>query len=248
MGVLLTQCPSPSNPFHSITDLLSVHLLLIHSFSLLFVEREWYYLYVICFVPTVCSMKVLVIWQFLSSSRRWWSCVEMGRRGIIAVILPLSISWLFGGVGLCTSLFSLFFSPPIQSSIEVYWGFYRSKILYISVLLFYFVDHDDVCLVTRECLRRKEKERISIDFVLFLYWLMMVGSVAWLHVVSVHPIIYDQCLLFFVSWHSVRMLLQFYSFAHFFSLFYSFAFDVFDKWRVECRLSLWMSLLIFPFY
>lgn len=116
--VLLTQCPSPSNPFHSITDLLSVHLLLIHSFSLLFVEREWYYLYVICFVPTVCSMKVLVIWQFLSSSRRWWSCVEMGRRGIIAVILPLSISWLFGGVpGLCTSLFSLFFH--LQSSLPL---------------------------------------------------------------------------------------------------------------------------------
>jgi len=64
-SVLLTQCPSPLIPFHSITDLLSVHLLLIHSFSQLFVEREWCYLYVICFVPTVCIMKVLVIWQFV---------------------------------------------------------------------------------------------------------------------------------------------------------------------------------------
>jgi len=186
-------------------------------------------------------MKVLVIWQL--SSRRWWKGKWKWGEGEWMQSFCLYLLAIGGVPRLCILLLPSFpfFWPPIQSSIEVYWGFYRYKILYISVLFDFFVTY--TTCDTRICLRRRE--RISIDFFDFFNWLM-VGSVAWLHVVSVHPIIWSACS--FVSWHSVRMLLQFYSFAHFFSLFYSFAFNVFDGWRVECRLSLWMSLLIFPFY
>jgi len=106
-----------------------------------------------------------------------------------------SICWLLvvypDCVSCCFPLF-LFFWPPIQSSIEVYWGFYRYKILYISVLFDFFVTY--TTCDTRICLRRRE--RISIDFFDFFNWLM-VGSVAWLHVVSVHPIIWSVCSFFF---------------------------------------------------
>jgi len=242
-SVLLTQCPSPLIPFHSITDLLSVHLLLIHSFSQLFVEREWCYLYVICFVPTVCIMKVLVIWQFVIPK-----VVEVWkwREGEWMQSFCLYLLAIGGVPRLCILLhpsFPFFFDLQSSLPLKCIGDFIVTK-SYISLCFLIFLVTYTTC-DTRICLRRRE--RISIDFFDFFNWLM-VGSVAWLHVVSVHPIIYDQCLLFFVSWHSVRMLLQFYSFAHFFSLFYSFAFDVFDRWRVECRLSLWMSLLIFPFY
>jgi len=134
-------------------------------------------------------MKVLVIWQL--SSRRWWKGKWKWGEGEWMQSFCLYLLAIGGVPRLCILLLPSFpfFWPPIQSSIEVYWGFYRYKILYISVLFFWWRTFCD----TEICLRRRE--RISIDFFDFFNWLM-VGSVAWLHVVSVHPIIWSVCSFF----------------------------------------------------
>jgi len=104
---------------------------------------------------------------------------------------------------------------------------------YIS-LWFWFI------FVWRRGTRMCEKERAYFyRFFPFLVWLgVSHDCMLWMCTQS-------GCSLTLLSRGTVSV---FYSFAHFFSLFYSFAFHVLDGWRVECRLSPWMSLLIFPFY
>jgi len=238
-SVLLTQCPSPLIPFHY---RFAFRSLIIDSFIQSVVCGEGVILfirYMFCsyglYHESACYLTI-VIPKVVEGE------MEMGRGGMDAVILPLFVGywWCTQTVYPVASLFSFFLTSNPVFHWSVLGILSLQNLIYLCA--FWFFWWRTTC-DTRICLRRRE--RISIDFFDFFNWLM-VGSVAWLHVVSVHPIIWSACS--FVSWHSVRMLLQFDSFAHFFSLFYSFAFDVFDRWRVECRLSLRMSLLIFPFY
>jgi len=189
-SVLLTQCPSPLIPFHY---RFAFRSLIIDSFIQSVVCGEGVILfirYMFCsyglYHESACYLTI-VIPKVVEGE------MEMGRGGMDAVILPLFVGywWCTQTVYPVASLFSFFFWPPIQSSIEVYWGFYRYKILYISVLFFlvtYVLWHGNMS--------EKERAYFYRFFFDFFNWLM-VGSVAWLHVVSVHPIIWSVCSFFF---------------------------------------------------
>jgi len=178
----------------------------------------------VIFIRFMCCYGLFVSWKVSICHRERWSESEWDQVVFAYVLAIGGVPWL--SLSPCRAVFS--------------WsvlGILLQRIQYISVLLLF--DFVGWRLVVRECVGRRE--RISID--LFVFFWSLVG---W----ECRMTACCECApnQFALSLSLSRGTVSVYSFAHFFSLFYSFAFHVFDGWRVECRLSPWMSLLIFRFY